>query len=398
MAHQTRDHNLRLKGILSNALAGTAPGREDIVFLLSLSDEDSISMLFDTARQIRSRHFGNRVFLYGFLYFSTECKNDCLFCKYRRSNRSLIRYRKSPEEILEAAEAMAASGVHLIDLTMGESAFFHNRGDLGFKALVDLTKGIKRAAGLPLMISPGVVPEKTLAELAAAGADWYACYQETYNRELFSTLRLDQSFDRRMEAKKTAGSLGMLVEEGLLLGMGETLDDVGDAVMAMQALDVDQARVMTFRPQAGTPMELLHSPDALGELMVIAVLRLVLPDRLIPASLDVDGLAGLGQRLDAGANVVTSLVVPGQGLAGVAHQTLDIEGSRRTPRAIGPVLEARSLKPASRNDYLTWMASTRNGHAGGLPWPDNLSSPDLFPDLEKIAPGGEDRPFVQMEN
>ena len=63
---------------------------------------------------------------------------------------------------------------------------------------------------------------------------------------------------------------------------------------------------------------------------MIAVMRLAMPDRLIPASLDVEGIAGLEARLEAGANVVTSIVPPQSGLAGVSQAELDIDAGLRT--------------------------------------------------------------------
>ncbi len=72
------------------------------------------------------------------------------------------------------------------------------------------------------MLSPGVVSGEALQQFAAAGADWYACYQETHNRALFARLRLHQSFDERLQAKRLARRYGMLVEEGILKGVGET--------------------------------------------------------------------------------------------------------------------------------------------------------------------------------
>jgi methylornithine synthase len=92
-------------------------------------------------------------------------------------------------------------------------------------------------------------------------------------------------------------------------------------------------------------------------MLISAVMRLLLPDRLIPASLDVDGLAGLKKRLDAGANVVTSIVPPGEGLAGVAQHTLDIEEGRRTIASVLQVLETCGLQSASQEKYLAWIRS-----------------------------------------
>jgi methylornithine synthase len=93
----------------------------------------------------------------------------------------------------------------------------------------------------------------------------------------------------------------------------------------------------------------------LRELVMIALMRLVFPHLLVPASLDVNGLAGLRERLDAGANVVTSLVPPDQGLAGVAQRTLDIEAGRRTVAHVTRTLEACNLAPATRDQYLRWI-------------------------------------------
>ena len=127
----------------------------------------------------------------------------------------------------------------------------------------------------------------------------------------------------------------------------------------MRVLDSDQLRVMTFVPQQGTPMASAPAPDTLRELLIIAVLRLVFPDRLIPASLDVEGLAGLPSRIDAGANVITSLIVPGAGLTGVASLGRDIENSLRMPASVKSMLTRYGLKPADREAYVHWIRERR---------------------------------------
>ncbi len=96
-------------------------------------------------------------------------------------------------------------------------------------------------------------------------------------------------------------------------------------------------------------------PDPSRELLTIALLRLVFPDCLIPASLDVGGHAALGQKLAAGANVVTSLIPPGQGLAGVAQSELDIEDGKRTVASIQNILTKNGLESASSKEYQSWV-------------------------------------------
>ncbi len=345
--------------ILAKPRRGEALSSSDVEYLLELTDGERIEALFRTARELRHEYFGDAIFLYGFIYVSTYCGNDCNFCFYRESNPKSGRYRKSEAEIVEAARGLAESGAHLIDLTMGEDPEFFSRDGAGFEKLVRQVESVKQAAGLPVMISPGVVPNHVLKELAGAGADWFACYQETHNRALFECLRPGQDYDARFNAKHAAHDLGLLIEEGLLCGVGESAKDIAASISAMRSLDADQVRVMNFVPQRGTPMGAATPADPQRELLISAVLRLSFPDRLTPASLDVEGLAGLKPRLDAGANVVTSIAPSGWGLAGVAQSSLDIENGNRSAGRVLPVLESLGLKAASPKEYSEYIVSRR---------------------------------------
>jgi methylornithine synthase len=188
------------------------------------------------------------------------------------------------------------------------------------------------------MVSPGVVSPAVLTSVRDAGADWYACYQETYNPQLYGLLRPGQDFRRRLAAKLDAKQCGLLIEEGMMVGIGETLDDRADTIMAMGALGAQQMRAMTFVPSAGA------IESTLEELKAIAVMRLAYPDRLIPASLDVQGLEGIAPRLAAGANVITSVIPPGSGLKGVANPSLGIESDMRSVSAVREEIEILGYK------------------------------------------------------
>ena len=351
------DTDQELAKILEKADREEILDRSEIAFLLGLTQEIQIDAVFEAARKLRFRHFGNRVFLYGFVYISTFCRNQCNFCYFRNANPLPVRYRQEASEIIEAAQSLAESGVHLIDLTLGEDPQFFQ--DQGFEALIQLIKAVRQATDLPIMVSPGVVPTEVLSDFAQTGVSWYACYQETHNRELFKKLRPGQSYAARLENKKRAGPLGLLTEEGLLCGVGESARDIADSIEVMRSLEVSQMRAMSFVPQEGTPLQSWKKADPLREILTIAVLRLVFPDRLIPATLDVEGLSGLRSRMEAGANVVTSLVPPGFGLAGVAQNSLDIADAKRTISSIVPELERLGLQAASLGDYLTWVEDRR---------------------------------------
>lgn len=336
-------------------------GKDVLLGLLSAKSEGERALVFGAAREARRRAFGDKVFLYGFLYLSTHCRNDCAFCQYRRSNTELERYRKPLGELLEAARLLAADGVHLLDLTLGEDPYYVEPA--GFHRLVELVSALKETTGLPVMVSPGVLSADQLLRLRQAGADWYACYQETHNRDLFARLRLEQDYARRERTRFDAAACGLLAEDGLLTGVGESAEDLADSILGMAREPLSQVRAMSYVPHestfpssAGDTLEERRS----HELLAIAAMRLAMEDRLIPASLDVDGLEGLAMRLEAGANVVTSIVPSGCGLAGVASKDLDIENQRRSVAAVVGRLGELGIEPASPGEYRAWVERRRS--------------------------------------
>ncbi len=358
------DRNDYLSFVLDKASRLNQLEKEEVLYLLSLDKKSEIEQLFKAARQVRSGNFSDRIFLYGFIYFSTYCRNDCSFCYYRRSNSISGRYRKSADQVLETSKKLADSGVHLLDLTMGEDPLYFNSGQ--FEELINLTEMAKKATGLPVMISPGAISREVLNRFKDIGVDWYACYQETHNRKLYKTLRLKQDYDKRLTIKRYARKAGLLTEEGILAGVGESAEDIYNSFMAMRDLDANQVRVMTFVPQQGTPFENTQALQSDYELIIIAVMRLLFPDKLIPASLDVEGINGLERRLNAGANVVTSIIPSEDGLLGVSQSTLDIEEGGRTVEGIIPVLKRCGLQPATLQQYLEWIEGARRKNSSDL--------------------------------
>ncbi len=328
--------------------------REEIISYLE-DDGAKMDRLFALARAEREKVFGNKVFMYGFVYFSTFCRNNCNFCYFRKSN-GIDRYRKTKDEVLAIARELTDSGVNLVDLTMGEDALYHAEG---FATVLDIVKEIKETVDVPVMLSPGVISGELIDKFAALGTDWYALYQETHNQELFKTLRLDQDYHERMACKLRAKEMGMLIEEGLLAGIGETYSDIADSLMVMGEIGASQIRVMSFVPQAGSPMEKIATPDRNLELKIIALMRILYPHALIPASLDVDGIKGLESRMDAGANVVTSIIPPKTGLMGVAQSKMDVDEGGRTAKEAIEILHGMALETASTAEYVAYLDQLR---------------------------------------
>ena len=266
--------------------------------------------------------------------------------------------------MLETARLLERAGVHLVDLTMGEDPNIHDSKK--YDSLVKLVKLVRESVDMSIMISPGVLPRSILRSLRRAGADWYALYQETHNRRLFSRLRVAQDYDERMRAKLNAHREGLLIEEGMLVGVGESDKDRVQSIFAAKRLRASQIRAMGFIPQEGSPMEQRPCPAIIDEMKTMAVARLVHQDKLIPASLDIDGLKGLELRLASGANVITSIIPKGSGLVGVAQAHLGVAEGFRTVEGIRPYIERLSLHIASRKSYTRWLDEENELQSGNM--------------------------------
>ena len=180
--------------------------------------------MFAAAREARARHSGDAVFLYGFIYFSTYCRNECAFCFYRAGNPESPRYRKSLDEVVAICRGLSDSGVVLLDLTMGEDPAVHD--DPGYASLRELVGAVsqrfeapghgvaRRAAGRGVLRASGP-PAPTGTR----------CTRRRIRQELYARLRVGQPFAARAAARSAARRAGLLVEDGLLTGIGDTPAD-----------------------------------------------------------------------------------------------------------------------------------------------------------------------------
>ncbi len=322
----------------------------DLRALLSLESEEDLEKLYYAARKVRNHYFGNRVFLNCFIYFSTHCKNQCAFCYYNCKNE-INRYRLAREEIKEICTVLKGAGFHMIDLTMGEDPYYHEEPE----RFVELVQMVKEELKLPIMISPGVMDNATLLKAREKGANFFALYQETYDAELYQRLRVGQSFEGRVNARRFAKEQGYCIEDGILTGVGNDIESTILSLRGMKTNDPDMVRVMTFLPQEGTPLSGFREKSNLSELKIISILRLMFPTCLIPASLDLEGIDGMVHRLNAGANIVTSILPPDSRLEGVANYDRDLEERDRDIQSVIKRLEIMGMEPAKQDEFEAFL-------------------------------------------
>ena len=71
----------------------------DNEYLKLITEDIDIQYLYNSADEVRQKYYGKKVFLRGLIEISNYCKNDCLYCGIRKSNKYAQRYRLSKEVI-----------------------------------------------------------------------------------------------------------------------------------------------------------------------------------------------------------------------------------------------------------------------------------------------------------
>lgn len=74
-------------------------------YLYLIQNRDCIKeYLFEKADKKAREIYGKDIYIRGLIEFTNYCKNDCLYCGIRRSNKEASRYRLSKEDILSCAD------------------------------------------------------------------------------------------------------------------------------------------------------------------------------------------------------------------------------------------------------------------------------------------------------
>ena len=97
---------------------------KELEFLIDGRNEETAQKLFALARSRALENYGNRIYVRGLVEISSFCKNDCLYCGIRRSNKNAQRYRLTKDEILECCREGWALGFRTFVLQGGEDAYY----------------------------------------------------------------------------------------------------------------------------------------------------------------------------------------------------------------------------------------------------------------------------------
>ena len=278
--------------------------RDDIIKWL---EAEHATELFANADVIRKKYCGDNVHIRGIIEFSSYCKKDCLYCGLRKSNKDVIRYRISEEEILASAIEAGDLGYKTILLQSGEDEFYN------IERLCSIVRNIKKKVDCAITLSIGEKSFDEYRRLRESGADRYLLRFETSDKMLFRKLKPDSSYANRLSCLENLKSLGYQVGSGIMVGLpGQTMEILADDILLMKKQEFDMIGIGPFIPHHNTPLSDSSSSALDLTLRVLALIRIIMLDSHIPATTAVGTVdtTGREQALRCGCNVIMPNITP----------------------------------------------------------------------------------------
>lgn len=169
-----------------------------------------------------------------FLILGDICTRRCHYCSVE-TGRPLSLDREEPRRV---AEAIRALGLRHAVITSVNRDELPDGGASVFAETIRQTKLLSPTCTIEVLIPDFEGSEAALATVCAEKPEILNHNIETVRR-LFPSIRPQGKYQRSIDLLARAKQQGMKTKSGLILGMGETLDEARDVMRALRAIDCD---------------------------------------------------------------------------------------------------------------------------------------------------------------
>lgn len=281
----------------------------DLLDLIVMQDAEAEALLAQRAAAVRQQVYGRDVFIRGLIEFTNYCRNDCFYCGIRHSNACAQRYRLTREEILACCRTGYGLGFRTFVLQGGEDPFFTT------ERLAELVRAIKRAyPDCAVTLSVGEKDRATYQAWFDAGADRYLLRHETADEGLYRRLHPEElSLQNRMRCLRDLKDIGYQVGCGFMVGAPfQTPEMLLKDLRFLQSFQPHMVGIGPFIPHRDTPFRDCPPGTAQMTLRLLAIIRLMLPHVLLPATTALGTVQSDGRQrgMGYGANVVMPNLSP----------------------------------------------------------------------------------------
>ena len=282
---------------LNNILENKSVSRQDIIeiYQKAIKNPDD---LFQVSQNLRRKYKKYSVTFSKKAFFNIVnlCKDTCSYCTYKSEPGEAKLSLMSKQQITElltlakkykCVEALFVTGeqpeqryqearewlkennfkstveylIHSSEIALEMGLFPHtNAGNLNYQELKELKK---------TNVSMGVMLENVSERLTEKGMPHY--------------LAASKRPKARLEILENSGKLGIPMTTGILVGIGETMEEIVDSLFAIKQLNdkhenIQEMILQNFQPKPDTRMKDEPSADEKNFKLVVALARIIMPE------------------------------------------------------------------------------------------------------------------------
>lgn len=270
---------LNFDELATRILGGGAATEADALAVLQAPDSDLMSIVAAAGR-LRREHFGNTVKVnYLVNLKSGLCPENCNYCSQAMGSQApILKYSwLSKEETLKQAGAGLRGGATRV--CMVSSGRGPSERDID--KVVEMTEALKdEYDDVEVCACLGLLKDGQAARLKAAGVD---AYNHNINTAASHHDNIVQThtYDDRVDTIGKAKAAGLSPCSGLIAGLGETDEQLVEALFALKALDTDSIPVNFLMPFDGTPYQNTWELSPIRCVKILTMARFVCPDKEI---------------------------------------------------------------------------------------------------------------------
>jgi FO synthase len=288
----------RADAALERGVEGRGISREDALSLIAGSAiaGSPLADLLEVAAAVRDRSKGRTVSYSKkvFIPLTHLCRDYCGYCTFRADPEAGVPAYMTPEEVLAVADAGRRAGCKEALFSLGDQpervfpAAKEFLRELGFDRTLDylvaMSELVLKKTGLLPHSNPGLMGAEDLRSLRQSNVSVGLMLESASPRLGRSGGAHWKAPDKvpalRLRTIEEAGQLSMAFTTGILIGIGETMEERVDALLAIRSAHekyghIQEVIVQPFRGKPGTRMALAPEPSTEDLQRTIAVARLV---------------------------------------------------------------------------------------------------------------------------
>ncbi|MFW0109431.1 biotin synthase BioB [Rothia sp. P13129] len=264
--------------ISQRILNGGQPATREEALAMLTAEDFSTFTLVEAAGQLRRHYFSNTVKInYLVNLKSGLCPEDCTYCSQRLgSEADILKYTwiKPDEAVKQAGHGIAGGASRVCMVASGKGPT--NRDVERVAGMVESLK--EEHPEVEVCACLGILKEGQAERLQQAGVDAYNHNLNT-SEDHYKDICTTHTYEDRVNTVHSAQNAGLSACSGLIVGMGESDEQLVDAIFALKDLEGDSIPVNFLMPFDGTPLAGTWELTPMRCLRILATVRMVNPEK-----------------------------------------------------------------------------------------------------------------------